>query len=92
MKKINELEKFNRPREKLKEKGVQALSDTELVAILLGSGNKGQDVMTLASKVAKLISDSHGNCLLTSCARLKGLEPQKPPRYILFRISQAIYV
>lgn len=35
MKQIQDLPKFSRPREKLKEKGAQALSDTELAAIIL---------------------------------------------------------
>ncbi|MBE9593486.1 MAG: hypothetical protein IMF19_08390, partial [Proteobacteria bacterium] len=49
MKRIKDIPEFSRPREKLKEKGVQALSDTELIAIILGSGIKGQDVRAIAS-------------------------------------------
>ena len=40
MKKIKDLPKFKRPREKLQEKGTKALSDQELIAILIGSGQK----------------------------------------------------
>jgi DNA repair protein RadC len=73
MKKIKELPEFSRPREKLKEKGAQALSDTELIAIILGSGNKGQDVMTLASKVAKLIAEQKGNLSLELLSKVDGI-------------------
>lgn len=37
-----------RPREKLAEMGVAALSDAELLAILLGTGVRGKDVVTYA--------------------------------------------
>ncbi|QTA93720.1 RadC family protein [Desulfonema magnum] len=61
MKKIKELPEFSRPREKLKEKGEHALSDIELIAVILGSGNKGQDVLSLASKVARLLVKHKGS-------------------------------
>lgn len=73
MKKIKELPEFSRPREKLKEKGAEALSDTELIAIILGSGNKDQDVMTLASKVAKLISGNKGRISLEDISCIDGI-------------------
>ena len=73
MKKIKELPEFSRPREKLKEKGAEALSNTELIAILLGSGNKDHDVMTLASKVAKLLSDNNGKLTLDALSNLDGI-------------------
>lgn len=73
MKKIKELEEFNRPREKLKEKGVQSLTDTELVAIILGSGNKGQDVMTLSARVAKLVTESKGQLTLDQLCGIEGI-------------------
>lgn len=38
----------DRPREKLAQRGVNALSDAELVAILLGTGGQGLPVMDLA--------------------------------------------
>ncbi len=53
---IKEMPDYSRPREKLKEKGVLALTDTELIAVILGSGNRGCDVMSIASKIAEKIS------------------------------------
>jgi DNA repair protein RadC len=73
MKQIQDLPKFSRPREKMKEKGAQALSDTELMAIILGSGNKGCDVMTLAAKVAKLISGEKGDINLEMLSSIDGI-------------------
>lgn len=43
MGKIKALAKRERPREKLQDKGAQALSDLELMAILLGSGTPRQE-------------------------------------------------
>jgi DNA repair protein RadC len=40
-----------RPQERLEKLGVAALSDTELLAMLLRSGTRGQDVLTLASRL-----------------------------------------
>jgi len=73
MKRVKELPKFGRPREKLREKGAKALSDTELVAILLGSGNRDLDVMTLAAKVAKLISGNKGDITMEMLSSIDGI-------------------
>ncbi|MDD2386819.1 MAG: DNA repair protein RadC [Bacteroidales bacterium] len=43
----------DRPREKLMQKGTEALSDSELVAILLGSGNIKQSAVELARDILK---------------------------------------
>jgi DNA repair protein RadC len=77
MKKIKDLPEFSRPREKLKEKGTEALSDTELIAVILGSGNKNQDVMTLASKIAKVISENQGRISLDDLSHVDGIGPAK---------------
>lgn len=41
----------DRPREKLLMKGVQALSDAELLAILIGSGNKYETAVELSQRI-----------------------------------------
>ncbi len=43
----------DRPREKMLEKGRQALSDTELIAILIGSGNKEMTAVELSKQILK---------------------------------------
>jgi DNA repair protein RadC len=40
-----------RPQERLEKLGAAALSDTELLAMLLRSGTRGQDVLTLSSRI-----------------------------------------
>ncbi len=48
---IREWPRQERPREKLLERGPQALSDAELIAILLGSGVRGSSAVDLARKL-----------------------------------------
>jgi DNA repair protein RadC len=52
-KRIKELPDFDRPREKLTLKGPEALSDAELLAVLLRSGIKGKSALELASAILK---------------------------------------
>jgi DNA repair protein RadC len=47
--KVNDLPELDRPRERLFRFGVRALSDRELVAILLSSGKRGQGAIDLAA-------------------------------------------
>lgn len=54
---IHEIPEADRPREKLLRKGARALSDQELLAVLLGKGTSTLDVMTLAGKLARLIDE-----------------------------------
>ncbi len=49
--KIKDLPRVEKPREKLIEKGADALKDSELLAILLGSGYKGKNVIQLAKRI-----------------------------------------
>ena len=47
---VAELSRDERPREKLLEKGPGALSDAELLAVLLRTGTSGTDVLELARR------------------------------------------
>jgi DNA repair protein RadC len=56
-KRMKDIPEQDRPREKLLRKGAGALSDQELLAVLLGKGTPGMDVMELAAKLAKVIDE-----------------------------------
>ncbi len=58
MQNIKDIPLFNRPREKLIAQGAEVLSDTELLAILLGSGVKGKNVFQIAHSIVRRI-DRH---------------------------------
>lgn len=77
MKKISDIPKSDRPREKLQQKGAEALSDLELLAILLGSGTKGHDVMTVAERILKVL-DAHNEKLnIDELKKIEGVGPAK---------------
>ena len=48
IKSIREWPEGERPREKLMQKGAEALSDAELLAVLFGHGTRGQDVVSFS--------------------------------------------
>src|SRR3989344_8005542 len=54
--KIKDLPKIERPREKLEKYGPGKLSNSELLAILLGTGTKGVNVVELSNKILKKFS------------------------------------
>lgn len=73
MKKISELDSFDKPREKLTKKGVVALKNFELLAIVLGSGTKDKDVLKLSREIVKLFEDDFENISLKKLTSIHGL-------------------
>ena len=74
--KIKEWALEDRPREKLLYKGIFSLSDAELLAILLGSGNKEQSAVDLARDVLKLADNNLvklGKLEVDDLQKLKGV-------------------
>ena len=55
---INQWAEEDRPREKLERMGPQALTDAELLAILVGSGSTKEDAVSLMKRV---LADCHNN-------------------------------
>lgn len=53
MTKIKDIPRVDRPREKFLKKGAEALSKSDLLAILLGSGIKGKNVKQLSEHIVK---------------------------------------
>lgn len=51
--KLKELAVSERPQERLEKQGPQALSDSELLAMILRSGSKGYNVLNVASELLK---------------------------------------
>jgi DNA repair protein RadC len=56
--KIKDLPKIERPREKLEKYGPEKLSNSELLAVLLGNGSKGINVVELSKKILKKFSNN----------------------------------
>ena len=77
-KKIKDLPKVERPREKLMQYGPEKLSNSELLAILLRSGKKGENVIELANKILKKFSkDELPNLTFNDLKNYSGLGPAK---------------
>lgn len=51
--KVRDLEESERPREKLVKSGPSALSVSELLAVILGTGTKKEDVIQMAGRIVK---------------------------------------
>ncbi|WP_266158990.1 RadC family protein [Dyella silvatica] len=80
---IREWPEQERPREKLLSRGAEALSDVELIAVLLGSGVRGKDAITLAREwltvagnLGTLLNDPQ------QMEQLPGIGPTKRARLI----------
>jgi DNA repair protein RadC len=52
---IKEMAVCDRPRERMMDKGAEALTDQELFSILIGSGNRGRSVTTIARELMELL-------------------------------------
>lgn len=73
MKKISDIPESDRPREKLQQKGAEGLSDLELMAILLGRGIKGHDVLTVADRILKVLDGNKGQVNLEGLQKIEGV-------------------
>jgi DNA repair protein RadC len=70
---IHDLPPVDRPREKLSAKGAAALSDIELLAVLLGSGIRGRGVLDLAAKVLRRVGGRLDQADVNTLQSIKGL-------------------
>jgi len=57
---MKEVAPHDRPREKLERLGASALGDNELLALVLGSGSRAQDVLKLSNVVLEQCGGLHG--------------------------------
>jgi len=70
---IKELPEHTRPREKLREKGPAALTDEELVAVILGMGTARIDVRTMARHVVVLLREYREAITLEQLVSVPGM-------------------
>ena len=77
MTKIKDIPKIDRPREKFLKKGPDALSKSDLLAILLGSGIKGKNVQQLAQQIIKKFSKDFLNITVDDLKKTTGIGETK---------------
>jgi len=70
---LRDLHKHDKPREKLVAKGVEALKNEELLAILLGSGIQGKDVRKLAKEIVFMLDKDFDALSLKALCDIHGL-------------------
>lgn len=72
-KRIHQLPLADRPREKLQRKGVAALSDFELLEVLIGSGTAGADVGYIAKQIQKVLQKGADAVTYENLTAIKGV-------------------
>jgi DNA repair protein RadC len=78
---IREWAEDDRPREKMLRKGAQSLSDAELLAILIGSGNRDESAVELSRRIMRECRDNINELAQLTignlCKRFKGIGEAK---------------
>ena len=74
---LKEIPEDFRPREKLWKYGPSCLSEVELIAIILGSGTKGEDVISLARKISEIGWEKIRKMDIRDIASIKGIGKAK---------------
>lgn len=76
-KRLQDLPRQDRPREKLKQKGAQALSDLELLAVLLGSGTRDADVLKVSTRLLEQLDRNGETPTVDGLCGVKGIGSAK---------------
>ncbi|MDE2236906.1 MAG: hypothetical protein KGK30_03365, partial [Elusimicrobia bacterium] len=74
---LRELHSVERPRERLARLGPEALSEAELLALLLRTGYKGRGVTQVAGDVLRAVPEGLDRAGYPSLAGLKGVGPSR---------------
>ena len=82
MKAMKSLYIQDKPREKMLNKGVEALKNEELLAILLGTGIQGKDVRQLAKEIVTLLDDNFAKLSMDTLCQIHGLGPAKASKIL----------
>jgi DNA repair protein RadC len=82
MKAITQLQSIDKPRERLFRYGLSALKNYELIAVLLGSGIQGKDVIKLSREIEKFFDSNFENIDLQKLLNIHGLGKAKASQII----------
>ena len=75
--KIKEMTPESRPRERLLKNGPSGLSDSELIAIMLGSGIKGKNITALSREIISKLDKEDYSVDVESLMKINGLGQAK---------------
>ncbi len=79
---ISEIPEPDRPREKMQRKGAQALSDFELLEVMIGAGNGGVDVGTIARHLQRVLRGGARTLTFENLTRLRGVSTAQACRIL----------
>lgn len=77
MSKLKDVPKIDRPRERFLERGPDALSKSELLAILIGSGIKGKNVKKLSEQIVRKFGDKFLDITVDDLLEIPGIGKAK---------------
>lgn len=77
MSKIKDTPVIDRPRERFLKKGAEALSKSDLLAIVLGSGIKGKNVQKLSQQIIKKFGSNFLDVSVDDLQLIEGIGPAK---------------
>lgn len=70
---LTEMSRVDRPREKIESRGAEALSEDELIALLLGSGCRGESALELAARLRGACSRGLARASLAELREVNGV-------------------
>ncbi|MCK5044776.1 DNA repair protein RadC [Candidatus Parcubacteria bacterium] len=92
MTKLKDIPRVDRPREKFLEKGPDALTKSELLAILLGSGIKGVNVKKLSQQILKKFGKKFFNVTVDDLCQIQGIGQAKALQIVsAFALTERIH-
>jgi DNA repair protein RadC len=88
MVKIQDLDKKDKPREKLISNGAANLSDIELLQVIIGSGVKGSDVTKISKQIKKLLELTSYQPSLDQLLNIRGVSDATATKLVaLFELA-----
>jgi len=89
---IKEIALEQRPRERLKSKGIESLNDSELLALILEKGTNGENIIDLSHRVISSFGLEKLNSLsLSELMEIKGIGLAKASKLIAaFELSKRV--
>ena len=91
---IKDIPKFERPREKVINQGVQYLSNNELIAILLRTGTKNQNVLKVSEQILYKLSNINDLAYIKQLTTYKNYIESKTDKVVnlyLYSIMKSTY-
>jgi DNA repair protein RadC len=87
---IKDISLENRPRERLEKQGAASLSDAELLAVILKTGNKEENVIDMSNRlISKHGIDKLSSCSLTELQEINGIGKAKASQILaLFEFNK----